>query len=285
MRKVPLFFYGIAEPSRPTLNLSLMRFNTAHGEKIMQMKKLAAALMLAGLACAVAAEEVRVAVAANFMAPMKELAPLYEKATGDKLVVSYGATGAFYAQIKNGAPFDVLLAADAKTPAKAVKEGHGVAGTTFTYAVGKLVLWSSDAALVKDQKALLHPTVKKVAVADARLAPYGEAALQALDALKMKEAVEPKFVVSNNIGKTFQFVESGNTQIGFVALSQCFKNGAFTGGSGWVVPQDLYKPILQDAVQLKAGEKNAGAKRFLDYLKTSNEATAIREAYGYGTVR
>ena len=229
----------------------------------MQMKKLAAALMLAGLACAVAAEEVRVAVAANFMAPMKELAPLYEKATGDKLVVSYGATGAFYAQIKNGAPFDVLLAADAKTPAKAVK----------------------DAALVKDQKALLHPTVKKVAVADARLAPYGEAALQALDALKMKEAVEPKFVVSNNIGKTFQFVESGNTQIGFVALSQCFKNGAFTGGSGWVVPQDLYKPILQDAVQLKAGEKNAGAKRFLDYLKTSNEAAAIREAYGYGTVR
>ena len=273
MRKVPLFFYGIAEPSRPTLNLSLMRFNTAHGEKIMQMKKLAAALMLAGLACAVAAEEVRVAVAANFMAPMKEFAPLYEKATGDKLVVSYGATGAFYAQIKNGAPFDVLLAADAKTPAN------------FTYAVGKLVLWSSDAALVKDQKALLHPTVKKVAVADARLAPYGEAALQALDALKMKEAVEPKFVVSNNIGKTFQFVESGNTQIGFVALSQCFKNGAFTGGSGWVVPQDLYKPILQDAVQLKAGEKNAGAKRFLDYLKTSNEAAAIREAYGYGTVR
>ena len=99
------------------------------------------------------------------------------------------------------------------------------------------------------------------------------------------KAVEPKFVVSNNIGKTFQFVESGNTQIGFVALSQCFKNGAFTGGSGWVVPQDLYKPILQDAVQLKAGEKNAGAKRFLDYLKTSNEAAAIREAYGYGTVR
>lgn len=179
----------------------------------------------------------------------------------------------------------MLLAADAKTPAKAVKEGHGVAGTTFTYAVGKLVLWSSDAALVKDQKALLDPAVKKVAVADARLAPYGEAALQALDALKMKEAVEPKFVVGNNIGKTFQFVESGNAQVGFVALSQCFKNGAFTGGSGWVVPQDLYKPILQDAVQLKAGEKNAGAKRFLDYLKTSKEAAAIREAYGYGTAK
>ena len=143
----------------------------------------------------------------------------------------------------------------------------------------------ADAALAKDQKALLLPTVMKVAVADARLAPYGEAALQALGAHKMKEAVEPKFVVSNNIGKTFQFVEAGNTQIGFVALSQCFKNGAFTGGSGWVVPQDLYKPILQDAVQLKAGEKNAGAKRFLDYLKTSNEAAAIREAYGYGTVR
>lgn len=251
----------------------------------MQMRKLAAALVFAGLACTASAEEVRVAVAANFTAPMKELAPLYEKATGDKLIVSYGATGAFYAQIKNGAPFDVLLAADAKTPAKAVKEGHGVDGTAFTYAVGKLVLWSSNANLVKDQKALADPAVKKIAVADARLAPYGEAALQALEALGMKDVAEPKFVVGNNIGKTFQFVESGNAQVGFVALSQCFKNGAFTGGSGWVVPQDLYKPILQDAVQLKAGEKNAGAKRFLDYLKTSPDAAAIREAYGYGTAK
>lgn len=251
----------------------------------MQMRKLAAALVFAGLACAASAEEVRVAVAANFTAPMKELAPLYEKATGDKLIVSYGATGAFYAQIKNGAPFDVLLAADAKTPAKAVKEGHGVDGTAFTYAVGKLVLWSSDANLVKDQKTLADPAVKKIAVADARLAPYGEAALQALEALGMKDVAEPKFVVGNNIGKTFQFVESGNAQVGFVALSQCFKNGAFTGGSGWVVPQDLYKPILQDAVQLKAGEKNAGAKRFLDYLKTNPDAAAIREAYGYGTAK
>lgn len=251
----------------------------------MQMRKLAAALVFAGFACATSAEEVRVAVAANFTAPMKELAPLYEKATGDKLIVSYGATGAFYAQIKNGAPFDVLLAADAKTPAKAVKEGHGVDGTAFTYAVGKLVLWSSDTNLVKDQKTLSDPSVKKIAVADARLAPYGEAALQALEALGMKNVAEPKFVVGNNIGKTFQFVESGNAQVGFVALSQCFKNGAFTGGSGWVVPQDLYKPILQDAVQLKAGEKNAGAKRFLDYLKTSPDAAAIREAYGYGTAK
>ena len=251
----------------------------------MQMRKLAAALVFVGLACTASAEEVRVAVAANFTAPMKELAPLYEKATGDKLIVSYGATGAFYAQIKNGAPFDVLLAADAKTPAKAVKEGHGVDGTAFTYAVGKLVLWSSDANLVKDQKTLADPAVKKIAVADARLAPYGEAALQALEALGMKDVAEPKFVVGNNIGKTFQFVESGNAQVGFVALSQCFKNGAFTGGSGWVVPQDLYKPILQDAVQLKAGEKNAGAKRFLDYLKTNPDAAAIREAYGYGTAK
>ena len=165
------------------------------------------------------------------------------------------AHGRFYAQIKNGAPFDVLLAADAKTPAKPSRKATACRHHLHVCPWASSSLWSSDAALVKDQKALLHPTVKKVAVADARLAPYGEAALQALDALKMKEAVEPKFVVSNNIGKTFQFVESGNTQIGFVALSQCFKNGAFTGGSGWVVPQDLYKPILQDAVQLKAGEK------------------------------
>ena len=247
--------------------------------------KAAVSAVFAALSAGALADEIHVAVAANFTAPAKDLAPIFEQQTGHKVILSFGSTGMFYGQIKNGATYDILLAADAKTPKKAVAEGYGVGSSVFTYAVGKLVLWSSDAALVKDQKALLHPTVKKVAVADARLAPYGEAALQALDALKMKEAVEPKFVVSNNIGKTFQFVESGNTQIGFVALSQCFKNGAFTGGSGWVVPQDLYKPILQDAVQLKAGEKNAGAKRFLDYLKTSNEAAAIREAYGYGTVR
>lgn len=249
------------------------------------MKKIMVALLMAGVSATVLAEDVRVAVAANFTAPVKELAPLYEKATGDKLVLSFGATGAFYAQIKNGAPFDILLAADAKTPAKAVKEGYGVEGSTFTYAIGKLVLWSADPKLVKDEKSLDSADLKKLAVADPKLAPYGEAAYQTMEALGKFSQLEPKFVIGGNIGKTFQFVKSENAQAGFVALSQCFKNGAFTSGSGWVVPQKYYKPILQDAVLLKSSSNKEAAQRFLNYLKTSEDASRIRAAYGYDTAK
>ena len=234
------------------------------------MKKTCLALLLAAVASgSLYAETVRVAVAANFTAPIKELAPIYEKATGDKLVLSFGATGAFYAQIKNGAPFDVLLAADSKTPAKAVKEGFGVEGTNYTYAIGKLVLWSSDAGFIKDQNSLKSDKLQKLAVANPKLAPYGEAAHQAMEALGMKAALTPKIVEGD----------------GFVAMSQCAKDGKFTSGSGWVVPQELYKPITQDAVLLKAGEKNEGAKRFLEYLKTNKEADRIRFVYGYDTAK
>ena len=249
------------------------------------MKKIMAALLMAGVSATLLAEDVRVAVAANFTAPVKELAPLYEKATGDKLVLSFGATGAFYAQIKNGAPFDILLAADAKTPAKAVKEGYGVEGSTFTYAIGKLVLWSADPKLVKDEKSLDSADLKKLAVADPKLAPYGEAASQTMEALGKFAQLEPKFVIGGNIGKTFQFVKSENAQAGFVALSQCFKNGAFTSGSGWVVPQKYYEPILQDAVLLKSSTNKEAAQRFLNYLKTSEDASRIRAAYGYDTAK
>lgn len=159
------------------------------------MKKTCLALLVAAVASgSLYAETVRVAVAANFTAPIKELAPIYEKATGDKLVFSFGATGAFYAQIKNGAPFDVLLAADSKTPAKAVKEGFGVEGTNYTYAIGKLVLWSSDAGFIKDESALKSDKLQKLAVANPKLAPYGEAAHQAMEALGMKAALTPKIV-------------------------------------------------------------------------------------------
>ena len=249
------------------------------------MKKIMAALLMAGVSATLLAEDVRVAVAANFTAPVKELAPLYERATGDKLVLSFGATGAFYAQIKNGAPFDILLAADAKTPAKAVKEGYGVEGSTFTYAIGKLVLWSADPKLVKDEKSLDSADLKKLAVADPKLAPYGEAAYQTMEALGKFAQLEPKFVIGGNIGKTFQFVKSENAQAGFVALSQCFKNGAFTSGSGWVVPQKYYEPILQDAVLLKSSTNKEAAQRFLNYLKTSEDASRIRAAYGYDTAK
>ena len=248
------------------------------------MKKLLlGSLVLLAFSSAAMADEVRVAVAANFTAPMQELAPLFEKATGDKLVVSYGATGAFFAQIKNGAPFDAFLAADSKTPTKAVNEGYAVKGTQFPYAMGKLILWSPEDGLIKDAKSLDSEKIVKLAVADPKLAPYGEAAFQTMKALGVLAKLEPKFVMGNNIGKTFQFVNTKNAQAGFVALSQVFKDGKLKSGSGWEVPADLYQPIRQDAVLLNPGKDNAGAKRFLEFLKTSPEAARIRAAYGYGT--
>lgn len=247
------------------------------------MKKLMlGSVLFAALAGFAHAGQVSVAVASNFTAPMKELAPVYEKATGDKLEVSFGATGAFYAQIKNGAPYDVLLAANAGTPAKAIKEGLAVEGTSFTYAMGKLILWSPKEGLIKDIDSLKSDDVKKIAVADAKLAPYGEAAVQTMEAKGVFKALEPKFVIGNNIGKTFQFVKSENAQAGFVAKSQVFKNGKLVGGSAWEIPADLYKPIRQDAVLLNPGKDNEAAKRFLDFIRNSPEATKVREAYGYG---
>lgn len=251
----------------------------------MQSLAFVSVMLLAG-SSGTLADEVHVAVAANFTGPIKDLAPLYEKATGDKLVLSFGSTGAFYAQIKNGAPFEVLLAADDETPKKAVKEGFGIAGTEFTYAVGKLVLWSSDENLVKsDPTVIATDAIKHVALANPKLAPYGLAAHEALKSLGLEAAVQPKIVEGDNIGKTFQFVKTGNAEVGFIALSQCWKNGRFTSGSGWIVPQTLYGRIDQDAVLLKKGEGKEGAVRFLRYLKDSEEAARIREAYGYGSAQ
>ena len=243
-------------------------------------------LMLgAGAAATATAETVRVAVAANFAGPAKALQGDFEKLTGDKLVLSFGATGGFYAQIKNGAPFDVLLAADAKTPAKALREGFGVPGSSFTYAVGRLAFWSAAPGLVTDGNAvelLKGDALKKIAVANPKLAPYGLAAHEVLAKLGLASAVASKIVEGDSIGKTYQYVASGNAQAGFVALSQCAQNGRFVSGSGWIVPTDLYSPIMQDAVLLKAGERNEGAKRFLEFLKTSPQADRVRQAFGYG---
>lgn len=249
------------------------------------IKAVALALAVSVVAGAAQAETVRVAVAANFAGPAKAMQADFEKKTGDKLLLSYGATGGFYAQIKNGAPYDVLLAADAKTPLTAVKEGLGVPGSVFTYAVGKLALWSAKPGLVtgNDPTGLLKSAaIAKLAVANPKLAPYGLAAHEVITKLGLDAAVTPKIVEGDSIGKTYQFVATGNAEAGFVALSQCAKDGAFTSGSGWIVPQKLYTPITQDAVLLKKGEQNAGAKRFLDYLKTSPEAAKVRASFGYG---
>lgn len=245
-------------------------------------EKLIFAGILAAVSVSAAAGEVLVAVAANFTAPAKDLAPLFEKATGHRLVLSFGGTGTFYGQIKNGAKFDVLLAADAKTPKKAIEEGYGVPGTSFTYAVGKLVFWSSDANKVTDgEKLLSSGAFNKCAVANPKLAPYGLAAYETLKTMGLFEKLRPKFVEGDNIGKTFNFVKTGNADVGFVALSQVAKNGRITSGSGWVVPEKYYAPIRQDAVLLKNGSNPEAARAFLEFLK-GDEAAKVKQAYGYG---
>ena len=224
------------------------------------------------------AAETAVAVAANFTAPAKEIAAAFEKATGNHIVLSFGATGQFATQIRQGAPFAVLLAADAETPKRLTDEGLGVAGTTFTYAIGRLVLWSRDPARAVDAEALKAGAFDKLAIADPKIAPYGAAGVTVLKKLGVYEVVAPKLVVGNSISQAFGFVQTGNAELGFVALSQVI---AGAGGKSWQVPADLYDPILQDAVLLKAGAADPAASTFLAFLKGPG-ASAVIARYGYG---
>ena len=227
------------------------------------------------------AEEVNVAVAANFIEPMKIITVAFEKATGHKAVLSSGATGKFYAQIRNGAPFDILLAADADTPSRLEKEGAAVPGSQFTYAIGKLVLWSAKPNFVDDKgNVLRNQEVKHIALASPKLAPYGAAAVEAMAKLGLLTALQPKFVQGENIGQTYQFIATGNAELGFVALSQIYKDGKILSGSAWIVPSHLYKPIRQDAVILVTAKNNPAATDLMKYLK-SNSARAIIKSYGY----
>lgn len=227
------------------------------------------------------ADEVQVAVAANFTAPIQAIAADFEKDTGHKLVASYGATGQFYTQIKNGAPFEVFLAADDSTPAKLEKEGDTVAGTRFTYAVGTLALWSAKEGYVDDQGAVLKANqYQHLSIANPKAAPYGLAATEVLDKLKLTEATQAKIVEGQNISQAYQFVSTGNAELGFVALSQIYKDGKITSGSAWIVPNTLYSPIKQDAVVLSKGKDNAAAKALMEYLK-GPKAAAIIKSYGY----
>ena len=227
------------------------------------------------------AGEVSVAVASNFTAPMKAIAQAFERDTGHKAILSFGATGQFYAQIKNGAPFAVLLAADDETPARLEREGVAVPGTRFTYATGKIVLWSKKADLVDTNGEILKTgKFDKLALANPKLAPYGAAAMQVLEKLNLTKQLGPKLVEASNIGQTFQFVSSGNAALGFVARSQVFENGKLKEGSGWVVPSNLYSPIKQDAVLLTSGKANVAAQALLQYLR-SDKAKAIIVSFGY----
>ncbi len=227
------------------------------------------------------AGEVSVAVASNFTAPMKAIVQAFERDTGHKAIPSFGATGQFYAQIKNGAPFAVLLAADDETPARLEREGVAVPGNRFTYATGKVVLWSKKADLVDTNGEILKTgKFDKLALANPKLAPYGAAAMQVIEKLNLIKQLGPKFVEASNIGQTFQFVSSGNAALGFVALSQVFENGKLKEGSGWVVPSNLYSPIKQDAVLLTSGKANVAAQALLQYLR-SDKAKAIIVSFGY----
>ena len=244
---------------------------------------MAQALMPAGAGeqPSVQASVVTVAVASNFSAPMKVIATEFEQATGHKVTSSFGGTGSFYAQIKNGAPFDLFLSADAQTPARLVQEGVAVADSRFTYAVGRLVLWSTTPGLVDGTGAILgSAAIDRIAIADPKLAPYGAAAQQVIERLGLMQALRPKLVQGKNISQTYQFVASGNAQLGFVALSQVFVNGELKAGSGWVVPSDDHTPISQDAVLLIAGQGNPAAHAFLAYLQ-SDKARKVIESYGY----
>jgi molybdate transport system substrate-binding protein len=243
-------------------------------------------LGLAGLVFAVSsmtvqAAEVQVAVAANFTAPMQQIAAEFEQDTGQRALLSFGATGTLYAQIKNGAPFTVFLAADDKTPARLETEGDAVPGSRFTYAIGKLVLWSPTADFVDDQGQVLRKgDFQHLAMANPAVAPYGAAAVAVLNKLGLHDALKAKLVTGENISQTYQFISTGNAELGFVALSQVMVEGQLTGGSAWIIPSGMHEPIRQDAVILANGKNQPAAKALVEYLK-GEKATAIIKSYGY----
>ncbi len=239
-------------------------------------------LMLAVAAKASAfAAEAQVAVAANFAEPIKAIGAVLEKTTGHTIRVTLGATGKLYAQIKNGAPFDVLLAADTKTPEKLEAEGDNVPGSRFTYATGKLVLWSAKVGRVDAKGEVLKAAnLGKVSYANPKVAPYGAATVQVIDKLGLTAALTPKLVQGESIGQTFNFAYTGNADVGFVAMSQVLEGGKLKSGSMWVVPQTLYSPIRQDAVLLKKGESNEAGKALFLLLQSPNIKDLIR-SYGY----
>ena len=227
------------------------------------------------------ADEILVAVAANFAAPMARLADDFKASTGHTLKLASGATGKFYSQIVAGAPFEVLLSADDETPQRLITEGHAVAGSAFTYAVGQLVLWSATPGFVDAQGAVLASgRFQKLAIANPKTAPYGRAAMEVLAVRGLTAALSPKLVTGESVAQAHQFVATGNAELGFVALSQVSAPSKAPAGSMWRVPVALYKPIRQDAVLLKTGAGKPAAAALLQWLR-SEPAQAVIRSYGY----
>jgi molybdate transport system substrate-binding protein len=225
----------------------------------------------------VLAGQVNVAVAANFTESAKDIAAAFKAKTGHEAVLSFGSSGQFLTQIMQGAPFQVFLSADEERPRKLVAEGYGVPGSAFTYAIGKLVLWSRKPGVVTGEDTLRAGQFDKLALCNPAAAPYGAAAVETLNSLKLYDVLQPKFAMGANISQAYQYAATGNAEIGFVAYSQVVNDKA---GSSWMVPQALYKPIRQDAVLLKTGEADEAAKAFTSFLK-GREAKAVIAKYGY----
>ena len=240
------------------------------------------AIVVAALASSIAAPtqagRISVAVAANFTEPAKEIAELFKQKTGNEAILSFGASGPFFTQITQDAPFQVFLSADAARPKALIDGGYAVAGTAFTYAIGKLVLWSKVVDVTKGDEALRAGAFLRLSIANPTGAPYGAAAIEAMKALGVYDTLQPKIVQGNSIAQAFQFVDTRNAELGFVALSQLYD---VSEGTRWLVPQNLYAPIRQDAVLLKKGENDDASKAFLGFLK-GPEARAVIVKFGYG---
>lgn len=244
---------------------------------------IAALALLALSAAPLHAETALAAVATNFAEAAETLVPLFAGQTGHEIFLTTGSTGKLYAQIVAGAPFDLLLSADAATPARLLDEGAAVAGTAFTYALGKLTLWSADPGRIGPDglAALQDPGLRFIAIANPDLAPYGVAAREVMRALGVWDALQPKLVMGQNIGQTHAMVATGAAEIGFVALSAVLSPRAQAMGSRWDVPQDRFAPIRQDAVLLTHGAENPAARAFLDFLR-GDAAAEVIAAFGYG---
>ncbi|HEY6831877.1 MAG TPA: molybdate ABC transporter substrate-binding protein [Pseudolabrys sp.] len=245
---------------------------------IKQLLRLTLGIAAASLAATSAfAGQTNIAVAANFTDAAKEIAAAFKQKTGHDAVLSFGSSGQFYTQITQDAPFQIMLSADDERPQKLVSDGLGVPESRFTYAIGKLVLWSKDPNAVKGEATLTHAAFTKLSICNPVAAPYGAAAVETMKSMKLYDTLKPKLVEGANITQAYQFVATGNAEVGFVALSQLTGNNE---GSRWLVPQNLYKQIRQDAVLLKKGASNEAATAFMTFLK-GPEARAIIEKYGY----
>jgi len=230
-----------------------------------------------------AADEISIAAASDLQFVMKEIAARYEKQTGTAVKLSFGSSGNFFAQIQNGAPFDLFFSADADYPRKLEAAGQAESGTFYQYATGRIVLWVPNGSPIKlDQgmKALLDPAIKKIAIANPAHAPYGRAAEAAMKSAGVYDQIAGKLVLGENISQTAQFVQSGNAEIGVLALSLALADSLKDKGRFFVVPGELYPPLHQAAVVLSASQKKPQARKFMEYLK-SPEILALLKQYGF----